>query len=156
MGLAALPAVAQTAAAASGTGKVTVSAAALTSAAEARATAEEGFIYVLPMVMDYAVMYDFVINRKSPAWKAPFNQLRNETRVLTSADTTVVTPNSDTPYSFVWADLRVEPLVVSVPEIDPKRYYSVQLVDGNTFNYGFIGARTLFPSGRNIVSKVEW
>ena len=67
------------------------------SPAEAQAIAEEGFIYGLPMVMDYAVMYDFVINRDSPAWKAPFNTLRNEARVFTSADTTVVTPNSDTP-----------------------------------------------------------
>jgi len=126
-------------------------AAALPSAAEVRAIAEEGFIYGLPMVMDYAVMYDFVINRKSPAWKAPFNQLRNEARVFTSADTTVVTPNSDTPYSMVWADLRVEPLVVSVPEIDAKRYYSVQLVDGNTFNYGVIGTRTTGNSAGNFM-----
>jgi hypothetical protein len=33
-------------------------------------------------------------------------------------DTTVVTPNSDTPYSFLWADLRAEPLVVSVPAVE--------------------------------------
>ena len=75
-------------------------AAAKLSPAEAQAIAEEGFIYGLPMVMDYAVMYDFIINRDSPAWKAPFNTLRNEARVFTSADTTVVTPNSDTPYSL--------------------------------------------------------
>jgi hypothetical protein len=54
----------------------------------------------------------------------------------------VVTPNSDTPYSFVWADLRAEPLVITVPQIDPKRYYSVMMVDGNTFNYAIIGTRT--------------
>lgn len=112
------------------------------SPAEARTIAEEGFIYGLPMVMDYAVMYDFIINRESRAWKAPFNTLRNEARVFTSADTTVVTPNSDTPYSFVWADLRAEPLVITVPQIDPKRYYSVMMVDNNTFNYAIIGTRT--------------
>ncbi len=112
------------------------------SPAEARTIAEEGFIYGLPMVMDYAVMYDFIINRDSPAWKAPFNTLRNEARVFTSADTTVVTPNSDTPYSIVWADLRAEPLVITVPQIDPKRYYSVMMVDNNTFNYAIIGTRT--------------
>ena len=41
-------------------------AAAKLSPAEARAIAEEGFIYGLPMVMDYAVMYDFIVNRDSP------------------------------------------------------------------------------------------
>jgi hypothetical protein len=112
------------------------------SPAEARTIAEEGFIYGLPMVMDYAVMYDFIINRESRAWKAPFNTLRNEARVFTSADTTVVTPNSDTPYSIAWADLRAEPLVITVPQIDPKRYYSVMMVDNNTFNYAIIGTRT--------------
>jgi hypothetical protein len=117
-------------------------AAAKLSPAEARAIAEEGFIYGLPMVMDYAVMYDFIVNRDSPAWKAPFNTLRNEARVFTSADTTVVTPNSDTPYSIVWADLRAEPIVITVPQIDPKRYYSVMMVDNNTFNYAIIGTRT--------------
>jgi hypothetical protein len=112
------------------------------SPAEVQDIAEEGFVYGLPMVMDYAVMYDFVINRDSAAWKAPFNALRNEPRVFTSADTTVVTPNSDTPYSLVWADLRPEPIVIRVPQVDPERYYSVMMVDNNTFNYGIIGTRT--------------
>jgi hypothetical protein len=126
-------------------------------AAEARTIAEEGFIYGLPMVMDYAVMYDFIINRNSAAWRAPFNTLYNEARVFTSADTTVVTPNSDTPYSIVWADLRAEPLVISVPQIDPKRYYSVMMVDGNTFNYAIIGTRTTGNGAANfMVVGPEW
>lgn len=125
--------------------------------AEARTIAEEGFIYGLPMVMDYAVMYDFIVNRDSPAWRAPFNTLRNEARVFTSADTTVVTPNSDTPYSFVWTDLRVEPMVITVPEVDPKRYYSVHLVDNNTFNYGWIGTRaTGNGPGNFMIVGPEW
>ena len=38
-------------------------------------------------------------------------------------------------------DLRAEPIVLSVPEIEKSRYYSVQLVDMYTFNYGYIGSR---------------
>ena len=38
-------------------------------------------------------------------------------------------------------DLRAEPIVLSVPEIEKGRYYSVQLVDLYTFNYGYIGSR---------------
>jgi hypothetical protein len=63
-------------------------------------------------------------------------------RVYTPKDTAIVTPNSDTPYSFVGADLRAEPLVLSVPEVEKGRYYAVQLVDMYTFNYGYIGSRT--------------
>src|SRR5262249_38725516 len=67
--------------------------------------------------------------------------INNEHRVFTYQDTTIVTPNSDTPYSLLWLDLRAEPMVLSVPAVDPKRYYAVMLNDGNTFNYGYIGSR---------------
>lgn len=109
--------------------------------AEIRSIAEEGFIYGLPIVMNYAVMYDFCVDKNSSQYKAPFNQIFNEHRVFTYQDTAVITPNSDTPYSLIWLDLRTEPIVLTVPAVDKKRYYSVMLNDGNTFNYGYIGSR---------------
>jgi hypothetical protein len=108
---------------------------------ETKAIAEEGFIYGLPIVMNYAVMYEFCVDKSSGQYKAPFNKIYNESRVFTYKDTAVVTPNSDTPYSLIWLDLRAEPMVISVPAVEKNRYYSVQLVDGNTFNYGYIGSR---------------
>ncbi len=110
--------------------------------AETKAIAEEGFIYGLPIVMNYAVMYEYAVDRNSGQFKAPFNQIKNEARVYTYKDTAVVTPNSDTPYSLLFMDLRAEPIVLSVPAVEKRRYYVVQLVDGNTFNYGYIGSRT--------------
>lgn len=110
--------------------------------AEVRAIAEEGFIYGLPLVMNYAVMNEFAVDTKSSQFKAPFNQINSMHRVATPEDTAVVTPNSDTPYSTAWLDLRAEPMVLSVPAVDKKRYYSVQLIDGNTYNYGYIGSRS--------------
>jgi hypothetical protein len=62
-------------------------------------------------------------------------------RVATYEDTAVITPNSDTPYSLGFLDLRAEPIVLSVPAVPKPRYYSVQLTDGNTYNYGYIGSR---------------
>ena len=91
--------------------------------------------------MNYAVMNEFAVDAKSSQFKAPFNELHNDHHVATPADTAVVTPNSDTPYSIVWMDLRAEPMVVSVPAVDRKRYYSVQMIDGNAYNYGYIGTR---------------
>ena len=109
--------------------------------AETRAIAEAGFIYGLPIVMNYAVMYEYAVDKDSGQFKAPFNQIKNEARVFTYKDTAIVTPNSDTPYSFLWMDLRTEPIVISVPAVEKDRYYAVQLEDGNTFNYGYIGSR---------------
>src|SRR5262245_45061806 len=110
--------------------------------AEAKAIAEEGFIYGLPIVMNYGVMYEYSVDANSPQYKAPFNQIKNEARVFTYQDTAIVTPNSDTPYSFLWLDLRAEPMVLSVPAVEKGRYYAVQLEDGNCFNYGYIGTRS--------------
>ena len=73
--------------------------------AETRAIFEEGFIYGLPIVMNYAVMYEYAVDRDSGQFKAPFNQINNEARVFTYKDTAIITPNSDTPYSLLWADL---------------------------------------------------
>lgn len=112
------------------------------SIAETQAIAEEGFIYGLPIVMNYAVMYAYAVDKDSGQFKAPFNQIKNEHRVYTYKDTAVVTPNSDTPYSFAWLDLRAEPMVLSVPKVEKDRYYAVQLEDSNTYNYGYIGSRS--------------
>jgi hypothetical protein len=77
--------------------------------------------------------------------------------VYTYKDTAVVTPNSDTPYSFLWMDLRVEPMVISVPAVETNRYYSVQLEDGNTFNFGYIGSRaTGNGPGDYMVAGPDW
>jgi len=109
--------------------------------AETKAIAEEGFIYGLPIVMNYAVMNEFCVDKNSGQYKAPFNQINNEARVFTYKDTSIPTPNSDTPYSILWTDLRAEPIVLSVPTVEKSRYYSVMLCDGNTYNYGYIGSR---------------
>jgi hypothetical protein len=111
------------------------------SIAETKDIAEQGFIYGLPIVMNYAVMYEYSVDRNSGQFKAPFNEINNKARVFTYKDTAVITPNSDTPYSMLWLDLRAEPIVLSVPVVEKSRYYSVMLCDGNTFNYGYIGSR---------------
>src|SRR6202048_26406 len=124
---------------------------------EAKSIAEEGFIYGLPIVMNYAVMYEYSVDKNSGQYKAPFNQIKNEARVYTYKDTAVITPNSDTPYSILWLDLRAEPVVLSVPAVEKERYYSVMLCDANTFNYGYIGSRaTGSEAGDYLVAGPDW
>jgi hypothetical protein len=124
---------------------------------ETKAIAEKAFVYGLPIVMNYAVMNEFVVDKTSPQYKAPFNTIKNEARVFTYKDTAVVTPNSDTPYSMLWLDLRTEPMVISVPAVPRERYYSVQLTDGNAYNYGYIGTRaTGIEAGDYLIVGPGW
>ena len=109
---------------------------------DTKAIAQEGFTFGLPIVMYYTSAYELFVDSTSSQFKAPVGTLFNEARVFTPKDTAVITPNSDTPYSLMEVDLRSEPVVVSVPAVPKPRYYSVQLTDSNTFNYGYIGTRT--------------
>lgn len=119
--------------------------------------AAQGYIYGLPLVMHYAITYAYAVDRDSGQYKAPFNAIRNGTRVFTYKDTAVITPNSDTPYSFACLDLRAEPMVLSVPRVPEGRYFSVQLIDANTFNFGYIGSRTTGNGGGSfLVAGPDW
>jgi hypothetical protein len=124
---------------------------------EAKDIAEEGFIYGLPLVMIYAVMQEFAVDKNSGQFKAPFNEIYNAHHVATPEDTAVITPNSDTPYSILWLDLRAEPMVISVPAIERDRYYAVQFIDSNTYNFGYIGTRTTGTEpGDYLVVGPDW
>jgi hypothetical protein len=50
---------------------------------KAKDIAEQGFIYGLPIVMNYGVMYEYAVDRNSGQFKAPFNQIKNEPNVFT-------------------------------------------------------------------------
>lgn len=127
------------------------------SPAETKAIAEEGYIYGLPIVMNYAIMYDYAVDKESGQFKAPFNQIFSMHHVATPEDTAVITPNSDTPYSMMFMDLRAEPMVISVPAVKKPRYYAVQLIDNNTYNFGYIGSRaTGNDGGIYMVAGPDW
>ena len=120
--------------------------------------AEEAYIYAFPMMAAYKAMYEFNIDRKSSQYKAPFNRIINEARVFTPTGYAVIpTPNSDTPVFHGQLDLRAEPMVLCVPEVDKGRYYSVQLTDLYTFNFGYIGSRaTGNKAGCYLVAGPSW
>ena len=105
---------------------------------EAKEIAKEAYIYGFPMVINYKTMYNFTVDKKSPEYKGDFNVLGCDARVYTPEDKTVVTPNSDTPYCLGWSDLRAEPLVFTVPEMEKERLYGVQLIDLFVHNFAYI------------------
>lgn len=108
---------------------------------DVRAIAKEAVIYGFPLVDNYRIQYSYFVDRGSPEYKSSWNIINNTARVYTPDDKAIQTPNSDTPYSFVGADLRAEPLVFTVPAIEKTRYYSLQFIDMYTFNFAYVGSR---------------
>jgi hypothetical protein len=124
---------------------------------QARAIAKEAYVYGFPMVDDYRVLYSYFVDEDDTEYKGDWNQIHNTSRVYTPADTTIQTPNSDTPYSAVGADLRTEPLVLTVPPIEQDRYYSLQFVDLYTYNFDYVGSRTTGNGGgKYLLAGPNW
>ena len=125
--------------------------------AEAQQIAKEAYIYGFPLVLNYKTMYSYTINKKSTEYKGDFNQLGCEARVYTPEDKAVITPNSDTPYCMGWIDLRAEPVVFTIPEIEKERFYQVQLIDIYTHNFAYISTvATGNVPGKYLITGPEW
>jgi hypothetical protein len=114
---------------------------------DARTIAKDAFVYGFPLIENYKTLYKQAVDRSGSEYRAPFNEIASAANIATPADTWVVTPNSDTPYSFLWMDLRAEPLVVTMPRIEKDRYYSAQLIDLQTFNFAYLGTRVFGNDG---------
>jgi hypothetical protein len=127
------------------------------SAMDARAIAKDAYVYGFPIVDNYRVMYSYFVDKDDPEYKGDWNQIHNTSRVYTPADTTIQTPNSDTPYSAVGADLRTEPLVLTVPPVEQGRYYSLQFIDLYTYNFDYVGSRTTGNGGgKYLLAGPNW
>ncbi len=124
---------------------------------EAKQIAKEAYVYGFPMVVHYKTMYNYTLNEKSVEYKGAFNEKSCEARVFTPEDKAIVTPNSDTPYCMYWLDIRNEPIVLSVPEMEAERYYSFQLIDLYTHNFAYLGTlSTGNQAGKYLIAKDGW
>jgi len=124
---------------------------------EAEAIARESYVYGFPMVMNYKTLSNYVIDTSNPEYKGPFNQVHCEARLFTPDDKAVVTPNADTPYCMFWLDLRAEPQVLTVPEMEPERFYHFQLVDLYTHNFAYVGTLTTGNgAGSFLIAGPDW
>ncbi|TYK64964.1 DUF1254 domain-containing protein [Colwellia echini] len=120
-------------------------------AEQIKSIAKEAYVYGYPLVDNYRVQYAYYIDKDSADYKAPWNEIKNINNVFTPADTTVQTPNSDTPYSWLGLDLRAEPVVLSVPKIEENRYYDIQMWDAYTYIIGYAGSRTTGNDASNVM-----
>jgi hypothetical protein len=127
------------------------------SAAEARAIAKEAYIYGFPLVDHYRVQHAYFVDKANPEYKGDWNRIHNEARVYTPKDRAIHTPNADTPYSMLGADLRAEPLVLTMPAVADGRYYVAQFVDLHTHNFAYVGTRaTGNGAGRYLLAGPGW
>jgi len=124
---------------------------------QARSIAREAYVYGFPVVEGYRTLYKQAVDTGHTDFKAPLNEIGHATGLATPNDTQFVTPNIDTPYSYLWADLRTEPIVVTMPPIETGRYYTGQLVDLFTHNFAYIGTRAFGnDGGRFLVAGPGW
>lgn len=112
---------------------------------EAGSLAEQAYIYGYAIVENYKAMFSMAVSEGSPVYSG-FNRYLHG-RTLFDADyTAVVNANNDTLYSTAFADIRMEPLVISVPPTED-RYFVIQLVDMATDNFAYIGTRSTGRDG---------
>src|SRR5271170_4625758 len=124
---------------------------------EAGLIAKQAYIYGYPMVQAYLTMYAFSIDKNNPQYKGPFNAPLSFARVFTPDDTAFVTPNSDTPYTFLGLDLRAEPIVLTIPSVEKNRYWVFQMMDLYTFNFDYLGTRTTSNNGGTfLIAGPRW
>jgi len=124
---------------------------------EATQIAKEAYVYGFPLVLNYKTMYDYAVDRNSPEYKGDFNDLACVARVFTPEDKTIITPNSDTPYCMTWVDMRAEPVVFTIPEIEEDRFYEVQLIDLYTHNSAYISTvATGNVPGQYLLAGPDW
>ena len=120
-------------------------------------TAKEAFIYGYPIVDNHNIIHQYVLDKHSKEYKAPFNQVGHNRGVATPKDTAIVSMNVDTPYSFAWLDLRAEPVVLTIPPFEKDRYVAVELIDLYTYIVGYISPRTNGNAGGDfLVAGPGW
>lgn len=126
-------------------------------ALEARLIAKRAYLYGVSILAGYRTTYAFFIDPKSPRYKGPFNTITNRAHLFTPLDIQSSAPTSDTADSFAGLDLRAEPVVVTVPRMEEDRYFALQLVDMNGFNFASIGTRTTGNHGGTfLIAGPSW
>lgn len=124
---------------------------------EAKIVAKEAYIYGFPLVMNYKTLYANVLDKNSGDYKGDFNKISCEARLYTPEDKAIVTVNSDTPYCMFWSDVRNQPVIFSVPDVNADRYYSFQFIDLFTHNFAYLGSLTKGnKAGKYMVADESW
>ncbi|MDR3503902.1 MAG: DUF1254 domain-containing protein [Legionella sp.] len=114
--------------------------------------AEDAFIYAYPMVQDYDFFYETAIK---PDY--PLNQFQNIRKLADDTYTEHPTINNDTIHLMGWLDVAVEPVVVTIPDMDKGRYWILHTMDMGHYTDAMIGSRTRgTKGGRFMFASKNW
>jgi hypothetical protein len=108
---------------------------------EALSIAEEAYIFGYPLVLMDITRSAMTAVPKASAHRAPMNQFIHMEAFPDPSMTDVVSPNADTLYSSAWLDVSLEPIVLSLPEME-NRYYLMPMLDAWTNVFTSPGTRT--------------
>lgn len=124
---------------------------------DARAIAEEAYVYAYPMLMGYGFFYPQAIDARSKMHQG-MNRLHHFRQLGGPAFLNIIPwINNDTPYSAGWLDLRAEPFVLSLPHFPAHRFQDVQLIDLFTHNFAFFGTRVNGNAAtRILIAGPDW
>jgi hypothetical protein len=117
-------------------------------AIEARAIAEEAYVYGYPLVtmeMTRRVMTNVA---EPQATRAPMGHLLRVRQYPNAQYRDVTAPNADTLYTAAWIDVAKEPWVLSLPDADD-RYYLFPMLSGWTDVFQVPGKRTTGTGPQN-------
>lgn len=101
----------------------------------ARTLATDAVVYGGLAVAQYWQMYAQGVDRGDPDYTG-FNVLHHERTLAYPGYRAFKTPNVDTLYSNAWLDLTAGPVLVTIPPMEPDRYFTFNFLDayGNASN----------------------
>lgn len=108
----------------------------------------QAYVYAFPWVYNALLRWRWTFQgapEVEPA-KLQYNRLSHQRKLTDASYRDGGRPNTDTLYSVSWADLRSEPLIITLPNFG-KRYFSVQLVGFDSDNFDYIGSRSTGQQG---------
>ena len=101
----------------------------------------QAYIWGFPAWMDNQITADFTSVEEPEELRAPWNMFSHTKKLCGPECRVVQSPNNNTLYSSASIDLTKEPLIFHVPDFKG-RYYTFQLLDKYTNNFGYISQRT--------------
>lgn len=116
-------------------------------AVELEKSAYEAYIFSYPMVMMYRSMYLQALEPEKGVGLGNWLHLG----ISSPEDTTIVTPNNDSPYSYAWVDLRAEPWVLTLPKIEAERFYTSQWDDMQGYVLDNVGSTNDGNGGTHVL-----
>ena len=124
--------------------------AATLSPVDAKAIAQDGYVFGLPLVY-IALQADVMTNVAKPeGGRAPFNQFDHHREFPDAKNNKIVGMNVDTLYSLANLDLTAEPVVLVVPPMDGTRWWIMQVIDAWNDVPAAPGSRTHGQKGRRV------